>query len=42
MQMIGFTNSIADSVTSEFKSPAIRILSYIFIYVSNIFPRIFR
>ena len=34
--------SIADSVISELKSPTIRKLSYIFICVSNIFPRIFR
>ena len=33
---------IADSVISELKSPTIRKLLYIFICVSNIFPRIFR
>ena len=34
--------SIADSVISELKSTAIRTLPYIFICVSNIFPRILR
>ena len=34
--------SIADSVISELKLLTIRKLWYIFIYISNIFPRIFR